>query len=66
MAQQSPQILPQKMASVVKKEVNNIDLGNEFTSIFNSVKKGVKTGVQTAVKAGRPNYKIGDNSDFKE
>ena len=40
------------MASVVKKEVNNIDLGTEFTSIFKSVKKGVTSGVKTAVKAG--------------
>ena len=52
MSQQTkPPSLPQ-MASVVKKEVNNIDLGTEFTSIFKSVKKGVTSGVKTAVKAG--------------
>ena len=46
--QSQPQILPQ-MASVVKKEVNNIEL----SSIFNSIKSGVQTGVKTAVKAGK-------------
>ena len=43
-----PQILPQ-MASVVKKEVTNIELA----SIFNSIKSGVQTGVKSAVKAGK-------------